>query len=300
MSALDLPAALKAAWDFKPDVVYERGSSYGLGAMIAASLRLPLITMVLDEQVSRLSLRQASRLVTTHTPLVPEKYRDKVVQVSWGANTELFHPDTAASDEYSRGGGDAPLIVYAGSFKKWHGLDLLLQALRQPALSHTRALLIGDGAIREDLQLRARQLGIASRVQFTGAVPYSSVPGFLAAADVCVAPFSPQSHKPSNEGFVLDPLKVFEYLAMAKPTVTIRSDNIAALFEDHKHLRLYHPGHVHELVEAISWFLKNRDRSRQIARMGREKVLASHTWAKHADHLLHVFAEAVSHKHAGS
>lgn len=294
ISALDLPTALKAARNFKPDVVYERGSSYGLGAMISASLKLPLITMVLDEQVSSLSLHLAHTLVTTHPPLVPSKYRDKAVRVSWGVNTELFHPDLVASTVHSRVGGNTPLLVYVGSFKKWHGLDLLLQALQQPALAHTRALLVGDGPQRRDLQGRAEQLGIASRVQFTGAVAYSSVPGFLATADVCVAPFSPEFHQPSSAGFVLDPLKVFEYLAMGKPTVTIRSDNIAALFQDHEHLRLYQPDNLHELVEAISWFLTNPDRSRKIARAGREIVLASHTWKKHADHLYRLFAEAIN------
>lgn len=123
MSALDLPGALKAARAFKPDVVYERGSSYGLGAMLAASLRLPLVTMVLDEQVSRLSLHLASTLVTTRPALVPAKHRDKVVQVSWGANTELFHPDRPASQVHARVGSKSPLLVYVGSFKKWHGLD---------------------------------------------------------------------------------------------------------------------------------------------------------------------------------
>lgn len=292
ISALDLPAALKAARKFKPDVIYERGSSHGLGAMIAASLRLPLITMVLDEQVSALSLHLANTLVTTHPPVVPSNYRDKAVRVSWGANTELFHPDIAAAKVHSRVNGNAPLLVYVGSFKKWHGLDLLLQALQQPALAHTHALLVGDGPLLREIQCRAKQLGIESRVKFTGAVPYSNVPGFLAAADVCVAPFSPKFHQPSSGGFILDPLKVFEYLAMGKPTVTIKSDNIAALFQDHQHLRLYQPDDLHELVEAISWFLTNPDRGRKIAGAGREIVLASHTWKKHADHLYRLFSKA--------
>ncbi len=298
MSALDLPAALKAAREFKPDIVYERGSSYGLGAMIAARLRLPLVTMVLDEQVSRLSLRFADTLVATNPRLVPAKHQSKVVRVSWGANSTLFHPDKPASripvaqDRYS------PLLAYVGSFKKWHGLDLLLQALQQPSLSNTCAVLIGDGPLREEMQAQADQLGITSRIHFTGAVPYCSVPGFIAAADVCIAPFNPNLHRPSGEGFVLDPLKVFEYLAMGKPTVTIRSDNIEALFEDHKHLRLYHPGHLFGLVEAISSLLNDPDKARKMAETGRQKVLNSHTWQVHADHLYHVFADAISHRHS--
>ncbi len=297
MSALDLPAALRIAREFKPDIVYERGSSYGLGAMIAACLRLPLITMVLDEQVSRLSLRLAHTLVATHPGLVPAKHRDKVAQVSWGANSTLFHPDSPALQLPVAATGTSPLLVYVGSFKKWHGLDLLVQALLQPALHSTCALLVGDGPLREGLQRRAEELGIAGRVHFTGAVPYTCVPGYVAAADICIAPFDPHSHRPSGEGFVLDPLKVFEYLAMEKPTVTIKSENIEALFEDHEHIRLYHPGHLYGLVEAISSLLTDRHKARKMARAGRKKVLASHTWEKHADHLHRLFAEAVDNRH---
>ncbi|WP_108882865.1 glycosyltransferase [Anderseniella sp. Alg231-50] len=299
MSALNLPAALNTAREFKPDVVYERGSSYGLGAMIAMRLKLPLITMVLDEQVSRLSLHLANTLVATHPGLVPAKYRDKVVQVSWGANSTLFHPDCPASKLPDGMGGKAPLLVYVGSFKKWHGLDLLLQAMSQPSLCNACALLVGDGPLRRGLQHRAKEMGIAGRVHFTGAVPYASVPGFVAASDVCIAPFDPHSHRPSGEGFVLDPLKIFEYLAMEKPTVTIKSENIEALFEDHVHLRLYHPGHLFGLVEAISSLLTEPGKGRTMAGAGRKKVLASHTWEKHADHLYRLFAEAADNRHAG-
>ncbi len=299
MSAFDLPAALKTARKFQPDIVYERGSSYGLGAMIAARLKLPLITMVLDEQVSRLSLRLADTLVATHPGLVPAKHRSKVVQVSWGANSTLFHPDKPASRVPVGRDKKSPLLVYVGSFKKWHGLDLLLQALLQPSLSNTCAVLIGDGPLRADMQLQAAQLGITSRIHFTGAVPYYNVPGYIAAADVCIAPFNPHLHRPSGEGFVLDPLKVFEYLAMGKPTVTIRSENIEALFEDHKHLRLYHPGHLLGLAEAISSLLNDPDKARKMAETGRQKVLSSHTWQAHADHLYRLFAEVTRNRQPG-
>ncbi len=299
MSALDLPAALKAAREFKPDIVYERGSSYGLGAMIAVCLKLPLVTMVLDEQVSRLSLWLADTLVATNPRLVPAKHRSKVIQVSWGANSALFHPDKPASRIPVGQGKSSPLLVYVGSFKKWHGLDLLLQALQQPSLNDTCAVLVGDGPLRKEMQVLANQLGITSRIHFAGSVPYYSVPGFIAAADVCIAPFNPHMHRPSGEGFVLDPLKVFEYLAMGKPTVTIRSENIEALFEDHKHLRLYHPGHLLGLVEAVSSLLNDPDKARKMAQAGRQKVLSSHTWQAHADHLYDLFAEAISHKRSG-
>jgi glycosyltransferase involved in cell wall biosynthesis len=290
MPVLYLPSALKAAREFGPDVIYERGSSYGLGAMIAAILQVPLLTMVLDEHVSGLSLRRADILVATRLDLIPDSYRHKAVRVLWGANTQLFHPGVDGTKMRARLGIASPLLVYAGSFKKWHGLDLLLDALLEPPLLQTHVLLVGDGPLRTRLEARAREMGIASRVEFVGAIPYENVPEFIAAADICVAPFDPYHHSILDCEFTLDPLKIFEYLAMEKPTVTISAANIEALFEDKKHLRLYRAGILGEFVDAVSGLLGDVKSAKIMARAGRKHVLDHYTWDKHAKHLYDLFS----------
>lgn len=65
----------------------------------------------------------------------------------------------------------------------------------------------------------ARQLGLSDAdVRFEGPVPNARVPSVLAAADVCVYPASASQHP----FFLRDtsPLKIFEYLAAGKPTVS--------------------------------------------------------------------------------
>jgi glycosyltransferase involved in cell wall biosynthesis len=100
----------------------------------------------------------------------------------------------------------------------------------------------------------------------------------------------PDKHGPSRRhGFTLDPLKVFEYLAMGKPTITIRAPNIEALFEDGEHLLLVEPGDDRALAAAIARFMDDRELGARTAAAGREQVLARHTWAAHADHLAAVF-----------
>ena len=117
----------------------------------------------------------------------------------------------------------------------------------------------------------------------------------LAACDLCVAPFNPDLHNLSKKrGVALDPLKVFEYLALGKPTTTVRSQNIQDLFEHGTHLRMGQAGDVGELAENIEWMMNHPEEAESSAALGRDIVLKSHTWAAHASHLASLFEEMMA------
>ena len=288
-----LPAALAAARSFAPDVIYERCTSFGLGAVLSRKLDAPLLTMILDERYSWLSLLQASRLVATRLDVIPARVRGKAVRVSWGANAELFRSDVSGAEVRRRYGlGDSPVIAYSGSMKRWHGLNDLIEVAGALASRGIRFLMVGDGPERARLERGIAARGLGDHFVFTGAIPYADVPAHMAAADACVAPFDPSRHGPSRKkGFALDPLKVFEYLAMGLPTITIRSSNIETLFDDRDHLLLVTPRRPDELVDAIRWVLDHPEQARAMGERGRSRVLARHTWRGHADHLIGLFEE---------
>jgi glycosyltransferase involved in cell wall biosynthesis len=116
---------------FAPDAIYERFSANGLGVLLARALGVPVVSMVLDPHVTRLTLRGADRLITTAPQLVPREYHGKLIEVAWGANIEHFRPDIdgrpvrrelgIADDEY--------ILGYAGAFYSWHGLETLVAAV---------------------------------------------------------------------------------------------------------------------------------------------------------------------------
>lgn len=294
----NVPAALREAKKFAPDAIYERCTSYGLGAVLSRALGVPLLTMILDQRYSWLSLLQAGRLVATRLDLVPTPVRHKAVKVSWGANAELFAPDLDASETRARYDlGDDFVVGYSGSFRPWHGVDVLIDAAARLTDRKVRFLLVGDGPLRDDLHAQVQRHGLADRFVFTGSLPYAEVPQVLAAADLCVAPFVPDRHGPSKaRGFVLDPLKVFEYLALGKPTITIDAANIRALFTHGEHLRLCPPGDVGALASAIGRVMDDPEPAKQEAAAGRARVLANHTWRAHATHLVELFEQMRSER----
>jgi len=285
------PHALREARSFGPDVIYERASSYGLGAMLSRALDVPMLCMVLDEHYARRSLVRARRIVSTTASTVPAAFRSKYVKVSWGANAEVFHPDVPPVDPSRLPSFSGTTIGYVGSFKRWHGLEDLVTAATRTRHLPVRFLLVGDGPLREGLERQAEAQGVAEHFVFAGSVDYDEVPRWIAAMDVCVAPFRPSGHQASNGEFVLDPLKVFEYLAMGKPTITADTANIRSLIEDRTHARLVPPGDVDALVAAIEAILESPADAAQMASQGRALVLERHTWAAHAAHLHQLFEE---------
>jgi len=125
------------------------------------------------------------------------------VEAPWGANTDLFDParlDPAAVAAVRASLGipaGARVVAFSGSFRPWHGVSNLFDALAAllPRRPDLWALLIGDGPERAALAGRVRGWGdLGRRVVFTGRLQYAEVPRHLALADLGVAPFDPAQH----------------------------------------------------------------------------------------------------------
>jgi glycosyltransferase involved in cell wall biosynthesis len=291
MTLFSVARAARRVREFAPDVIYERGSSYGTGAVLGMITGAPVVCMVLDEHVSPISLDRAAKIIATAPDLVSPELQHKTVRVSWGANVARFDPGVDPTPLRARLGLGRPLVTYAGSFRDWHGVDVLLDAL---ALCRHRAidvLLVGDGPERRRLLERSRSL--PQRILMPGALPYDEMPQALVASDVFVAPFVPTRHPLSQRrGFVLDPLKLFESLASEVPTITVRARNIEALFTDGEHLAMVPPESPRDLANAIDAMLDDPMAARDMARRGGARVREHYTWDAHA-HQLHGLFESV-------
>ncbi|HEU4800331.1 MAG TPA: glycosyltransferase family 4 protein [Gemmatimonadales bacterium] len=102
---------------------------------------------------------------------------------------EHVHPMPVETQRYqwTTGGGGAVVVARLTSQKR---VDLALRCIG--FLSTLGASLpltvVGDGPERANLEALARELNIADRVRFIGAVPPSDIPGVLATADLMYFP----------------------------------------------------------------------------------------------------------------
>jgi len=106
-----------------------------------------------------------------------------------------------------------PRIGYAGAISNWFDFDLVDAV----AAAHPEAAVVLIGPIAADVAERARRLAAARpNVLFLGAVPYVDLPHHVRALDVCMIPFLI-----GGETDVLNPNKLYEYLAAGRQVVTL-------------------------------------------------------------------------------
>lgn len=110
------------------------------------------------------------------------------------------------------------VLVYMGRLGPEKNLPFLLRAFAGAARAypHIRLLIIGDGPERDNLEDRARNMGLESKVHFTGMIPYAELPEYLAAADAFVTASVTEVH----------PLSVIEAMASGLPVLGIQSPGI--------------------------------------------------------------------------
>ena len=261
------------------------------------SLKSALDRAVLFRPLQRIReelLAKASALVTPLPSIVPEDVPgEKVHRVHWGANVERFRPDVA--EKRLAIPERAKVVVFSGSFRPWHGADLLMRAAPKVLSRDPEAffLFIGAGPTWGETRLLARKLGIEDAVLFTGPVAYDEMPSYLRAARVGVAPYEPSRLGQMKLGFYWSPLKIFEYMATALPVVSLDVPPIAEVVRPEQEGLLAAEGDAEALAAAIVRLLADPARARSMGQAGRERVIAHFSWQRHCEQLERILLELV-------
>lgn len=173
----------------------------------------------------------------------------------------------------------APVVVFAGTFKPWHGLELLVDAaaLARGRGAPLRLLLVGDGPERASTVARAQAAGVP--VAWTGALAPSAVPSALRRASLAVAGY------PAGEHY-FSPLKVAEYLATGLPTVASAIADLPALVADGTEALLVPPGDVAATADALVRLVADPALADRLARDGRAAAVARMSWSAVVDRTL--------------
>ncbi|MFZ5818642.1 MAG: glycosyltransferase [Chloroflexota bacterium] len=135
----------------------------------------------------------------------------------------FFQAEPLARKEYDFCEDDL-LLVYSGRIAPEKNLEFLLQAFSgvAQALEHVYLLILGGGSIKQEIEEYARDVGVAGRVRFTGQIPYSNLPGYLAMCDAFVTASVTEVH----------PLSVIEAMGAGLPVMGIHSPGVGDTVED--------------------------------------------------------------------
>jgi glycosyltransferase involved in cell wall biosynthesis len=165
----------------------------------------------------------------------------------------------------------APLLMYVGNLEVYQGIDLLLEsfALALKQVDGADLLIIGGEAsdIR-NYQAKCRDLRIQERVRFLGPRPVEDLAGYLAEADVLVAPRIAGSNTP---------MKLYSYLDSGKPVIATNLPTHTQVLGSHAAL-LAHPN-PQAFSNAILQLLKDRDLGKRLGTAGKRLIEDKYTYA---------------------
>ena len=284
----------------KPDVIYVRGI-HPTPAPLLAGLFLPRGVVCEVNGLLELETRSAfrrwvvrwthraavrlARAVVTVSPRLKgdlcSRYgarAEKVFVVPNGADCERFRPsDRGEARCRLRIPESSKIALFVGSFYEHHGLDLLVDCAPRvmDRVPTAQFLLVGDGAMRRPLERVVRERSLDAAIVFTGGVPHTQVPDYVAAADVCLYFLR------SRAGF--SPLKLYEYMAAGRPVV-VASDNPEIVEFVRRHgVGIAEPLDAVRASDAIARLLKDPGACERYGRKGRELAESTYNWNRACD-----------------
>lgn len=200
---------------------------------------------------------------------------ERILVTPNGVDVERFSPRTPDSSRRRELGlrEEAFVLGWVGSFRVFHGLDQLFDAMER--LQHRQVevdlLLVGLGPgvhrARDDVQRRGLR-----NVVFAGSFPHDQMPEVMSLMDAAVVLGS------ADEKFHYSPVKVREYMAMGLPVVAARLGELERLLEDEGDAILVEPSRAEDLTEAIVRLVREPALRERLGERARRHVAESGSW----------------------
>lgn len=291
-----------------PYVVEYNGSEIWVQRHWAKS---PMHHEALFTEVESAVLESADLVVVVSEPLRQELLDRGIADQKILVNPNAVDPDEFDPDKLMEeraqvrgkfGIAETDFVVgFIGTFGAWHGIPTLAKAI--PGLldlsKRMKLLLIGDGSMRKIIEDVVRKHQCADRVKITGIVGQDEAPSYLAACDLFLSPH--QTPPNDSRPFFGSPTKLFEYLAMGRPTIASDFGQIGHILKNSLRISdiakadptaceasgvLVKPGDPEELISAVREIFLRPDLGERLAKNGRALVREGHTWSRHVERII--------------
>lgn len=198
--------------------------------------------------------------------------------IDWGKFDTI--PDTTAAKQ-KLGLGGRVVLGFTGFMREWHRLDQVVDLIARHRELPWHLLLVGDGPARASIEARARECGVTDRVTITGVVPREQVADYVCTFDVALQPdVTPYA----------SPLKLFEYLALARAIVAPDKPNIREVLTHERDALLFDVDHASAFTQAIERLATDGELRARLAHAARDNILRNgYTWDRNAERVEHLF-----------
>ncbi len=203
----------------------------------------------------------------------------KIEVIPNGTNVEMFHPmDKERCRERVDISLQSIVLCFVGSLRPWHGVENTIEMLPEliKHISNVKLLIVGDGPLMKNLKKRVTALSLDERVVFTGKIKREKVPFYINSADVCLAPFNLERNRITG----LSPMKIFDYMACAKPIITTDVGGLGELIEKYNVGLVVPPEDLKRLTEVTILLINNKELQKKLGKNGRTTAVREFSWAK--------------------
>ncbi len=167
------------------------------------------------------------------------KERPDSIYIPNGVDPAIFDPNDAYIVPEDIAMIPHPIVGYAGKMQEMFDRDMMMHAAS--ALPHLNFVFIGQQLDKEWVA----PLWKLPNVYYLGDKHYTQLPNYLKTFDVCTIPYN------QTRQHGVDPIKLYEYLAMQKPVVSTNIGNIKA-FENFPQVRIAES--TEQFIRSISEF----------------------------------------------
>ena len=259
------------------DLVVERNSAKGIGVLPAKILGVRAVVEVIDTDFSRLQLKLANKILAYTKNIIPKEFHDKVVLTHAGVDAK-FKPVDAGEVREKYGLEGKKVVVYVGELSEWHGADLLIDIAEK--VEGVKFLMVGKNLelLREEVEKK----NVVGKFVFTGFVKYEKVPEYIFAADIAVAPYRKTD---GMKVFYFSPIKIFEYMACAKPVVASDVEVVKDIINENRCGLLAKQGDAEDFAEKIKMLLEDEALRKRFGDNGRKAAIGKYTWERVAEEI---------------
>lgn len=186
------------------------------------------------------------------------------------------------------------VIGYIGSFVKYEGLDLLLEAcsiLKNKLGDCFRLLLVGDGDMMKNLRNMARFLQLEDIIIFTGRVNHKEVNRYYSLIDIAPLP---------RKGFrvceLVSPLKPFEAMGAGKVLITSSVEALAEIVDDGKTGFVFEKDNAEDLADKLELVILDKELRKQVGNNANKWVIENHSWDVISKRVIDVYQKLMEEK----
>jgi len=174
---------------------------------------------------------------------------------------------------------DKVVIGYVGAFVHWHGIDWFVDMIVSKLKEYPNIvlLLIGDGVSYQPIKERVELAQVEDQVILTGRIEHSEVCTYLSAMDFGILPDS------NNYG---SPMKLFEFMAMAKGMVAPDFTPIAEVVKDNETSWLFPANDRQACIDKTLSLAENKTEQKKVGLQARHYIETERQWKHNAEQLL--------------